>query len=798
MKFFTKAVFCFLALSFLIQTSFAQQNVVLDSRIQYNESLNDIWGYVAPDGKEYALVGTSRSISIVDVSDPANAVEVERISVGNNGAIWRDIKTWGEFAYAVDDQAGQSLIIMDLSKIADGEVEFQQWTGDDDGFAFRTAHNIFIDENGIAYLFGADYLEGGAVMLDVTKDPWNPEVVGVYDAGYVHDGFVRDNLMWTCEIYTGELKAVDISDKANPTILGSVVTPSAFTHNCWASDDGTVVYTTDEVDDAYVAAYDVTDLSDIKLLDRVQSKPGNKTVPHNTFVLGDFLVTAYYKDGLVVHDASDPSNLIEVANYDTNPLTGGSTDGAWGVYPYLPSGTVLTTDIAEGLYVMQVDYVKACYIHATTIHKFAQIGIDGVRMQVIDDLQINRSNFDGLVKGGIGLSGTYDIEFSKPGFQPLIVSDVELQNGVVTEMTVEMTPLPQFNLEGVVVDDSGEPVPNAQVVIQSRDFVFNSTTDDAGTYKLNAIYPDVYDIYVGAWGYQTAVLSSELIQLNQDGPMYTIAKGIYKDGFALDFGWEIDNGFDNEFGEWDRVEPFEYTVGPFTLQPGADSPDDEDTFCYITGNDETIDGVSGDTKILTSPAFDITDFEAPVLSYSIWFTNVSQFGEVNDYLEVKISNGTDEVILETITTENFEGFSTWEARTFELDGLIDFTATMKVTFTASASAGSYKILDVGVDAFQVHDSSQPIVGFFEENANTLDVQTFPNPFVNTVNMAVELPENDKEYAVRIYDVMGKQVSYQNINGSQLTVDGSTWNTGIYFYQVEEDGILVNSGKLIKQ
>ena len=81
-----------------------------------------------------------------------------------------------------------------------------------------------------------------------------------------------------------------------------------------------------------------------------------EVIPHNTHVFGDYLVTSYYTSGVTIIDASDPFNLIEVAYYDTSPSSGGSFDGCWGAYPYLPSGLILATDQQEGLFVLHTPY----------------------------------------------------------------------------------------------------------------------------------------------------------------------------------------------------------------------------------------------------------------------------------------------------------------------------------------------------------------------------------------------------------------------------------------------------------
>ncbi len=69
-------------LTFLLALAFctlshAQVNLNLSfvGQVEYSQDLSDIWGYVAPDDTEYALVGVQNGLSIVNLSDPANPVE---------------------------------------------------------------------------------------------------------------------------------------------------------------------------------------------------------------------------------------------------------------------------------------------------------------------------------------------------------------------------------------------------------------------------------------------------------------------------------------------------------------------------------------------------------------------------------------------------------------------------------------------------------------------------------------------------------------------------------------------------
>ena len=142
--------------------------------------------------------------------------------------------------------------------------------------------------------------------------------------------------------------------------MSSHSTPGGMTHNCWISNDGNTLFTTQEYSGGYIRSYDVSDIYDIEMLDQIQSwSQFTDVVPHNTHVIGNYLVTSYYTDGITIIDASDPSNLIEVAYFDTSPqYQGDGYYGCWGAYPYLPSGLILATDRQNGLHVLSTPYAE--------------------------------------------------------------------------------------------------------------------------------------------------------------------------------------------------------------------------------------------------------------------------------------------------------------------------------------------------------------------------------------------------------------------------------------------------------
>ena len=79
---------------------------------------------------------------------------------------------------------------------------------------------------------------------------------------------------------------------------------------------------------------------------------------HNLYVRGNRIFAANYSTGLRVLEFGDlaEEEIEEIAWFDTYPDNDGpALDGAWSVYPYLPSGTILVSDIRRGLFVLSME-----------------------------------------------------------------------------------------------------------------------------------------------------------------------------------------------------------------------------------------------------------------------------------------------------------------------------------------------------------------------------------------------------------------------------------------------------------
>ncbi|HIO66998.1 MAG TPA: choice-of-anchor B family protein, partial [Flavobacteriales bacterium] len=167
----------------LVSGASAQLNMTFLGNYPYTPDLSDIWGHVDSLGNEYAIVGVQNGISVVDVTTPSSPTEVHFISGPNT--IWRDIKVWNKHAYVTNEASG-GLKIIDLSNLPDPTFPTVA-TYSGSSYPFTKAHDLFIDENGVAYIIGSNYSNGGAIMLDLTADPMNPTELGVFDNYYLHD-----------------------------------------------------------------------------------------------------------------------------------------------------------------------------------------------------------------------------------------------------------------------------------------------------------------------------------------------------------------------------------------------------------------------------------------------------------------------------------------------------------------------------------------------------------------------------------------------------------------------------------
>ncbi len=797
-KVFTLAILCFAALA-----SNAQLNLTYISDLGYGESLNDIWGYVAPDGTEYALVGAANGTSIVSLADPTNPMEVAYVPGDNS--VWRDIKTWGEFAYVTTDSGNDGLTIIDMTNLPTS-VSTTYITSIPGVGTLTTCHNIYIDEFGYAYLAGCNLNSGGMLIFDCNADQANPPLEVLAPSNYAHDVYVLANRMYASEIYNGQFVIYDVSDKSNIQVLGSQETPFAFTHNAWLSKDSTVLFTTDEQANAPIGAYDVTDPTDIQELDTYVpfETLGDGVIPHNVHVWEDWLIVSYYTDGCILVDVSHPDNMIEVGNFDTYIPANTGFSGAWGAYPYLPSGLVLVSDIGNGLYILEPNYVHACYLEGTVADAVSGDPISAASVDILSTLTFDATDALGEFKTGLAISGTYDLEVKRPGYETAIVS-IDMENGVTTTVNIQLQPLPSISITGTVVESgSGNPVEDAQVSINDDDgfFSYELTTDASGNFNINMFFEGDYTVAAGKWGYKTNLTEDQ----NIDGSapiVIELDKG-YEDIFSLDLGWTAEGN--NLTGDWVREVSIPQVAGPgLLLTPDEDLPNDDGNSCYMTANGVDLfnNVLINGNALLTSPVFDIAAYNEPKMSFYQWYMNldVSGYGYPppgDDPFIVTLYNGIDTVIVsETVFNGDLYELGWAWSGNIDIASLMEPTDNMWITFEASAEFGFNIITEAAVDYFKVWDAMPTSTN--EVASNKISISAYPNPSTDAFTLAYNLKDLDANAQIKVSNLIGQTMEIISVNSStDLVRFGEQLSPGIYFVRLENGTEASKTLKIIKQ
>ncbi|MEK7255147.1 MAG: choice-of-anchor B family protein, partial [Bacteroidota bacterium] len=704
--------------------AFSQLNMTLTDHIDYGVDCSNIWGWVDPDdGMEYALVGVSTGLSIVSLADPYNVVEVGFIPDVNSS--WREVKAYDHYAYAVTEGGG-GVLVVDLHD-APNSFTYTHWSPsipELGGGTLNRIHALFIDEFGYLYLNGATGLNsGGVIIADIHTDPANPVYVGHAPAIYCHDSYARNNILFTGDIYAGQFSVYDVSDKSNVQLLAKQTTPYAFTHNLWLNDASTVLFTTDEKANAPVASYDISDLTNIKELDQFRpiATLGTGVIPHNVQTWNDYVVTSYYTDGTIIIDGSKPDNLIEVGYFDSFVNDPNGFHGVWGVFPYFPSGLVVASDIENGFYCYEVNYVRACWLEGKVTSSATSLPINGASVH-IESTQANQAatGADGLYKTGQAIPGTFDVVVSAVGYTSKTVQAV-LENGILTILDVQLDPLSSFSVSGQAVRTTDNaPVPGATIFADGT-VDFSATADANGNFTFPGIFGGTYTLYAGAWGYKAEVISNFTVD-NTTQPVTIFLEPGYQDEFILDFGWTKSSTAST--GAWERGEPVGTTNGnggnQVQVAPNFDVTTDLGDQCYVTQNGLP-GGSAADTDVdngvvtLTSPIMDLSSYANPVMHYQAWFFNAGGSGTPNDNLTVKVTNGTDVVTLETVT----QSASQWRPETsFELASLLPLTSTMQVIF----ETGDYQpghLVEAAVDAFSIENAQAGApAAFFTTSSNS--------------------------------------------------------------------------------
>jgi len=613
------------------------------------DSGNDCWGYVSPSGKEYAIIGDSDGTNFVDITDPAAPVVVEKISGPNS--LWRDMKTYGQYAYIVSE-GGSGIQIVNMTNIDLGVVTLVN-TVDTGGTS--ATHNVAINtDSGFLYRSGGG--DNGLRIYDLNANPTNPPYVGSWITKYVHDvqivtyppgsQYEGREIAFCCAGYnsgwteTG-LSIVDVTDKDNIFVVSQMQhSNNNYSHQGWLTEDYQYFYLNDELDEQNTGSLTTTRIIDVSNLSNpIQvgtCSSGSTSIDHNLYIKGDTMFQANYRSGLRIFDISDRLSPVQTAWFDTYPGSDAAQfNGIWSNYPYFPSGTVIGSDLERGLFVWSVEEPT---VAATVLDPLPEMlnpaGGDSFRIQAT------------LASGG------------------------------------------ELDMNGSVLrwdDGSGWNESTMNIETPGNPAILRATF---GASECGNIV-DFEAVVMATDGFSTTPISDSIMSAND-------ILTAFEDTFETNQGWSVDN--DCTDGQWGRGTP---AGGGSRGDPPTDS--DGSGQCYVTDNVSGNSDVDGGTTTLISPILDASATDS-ILEYHRWYSNDYGASPNEDIFVVRVSDdgGSSWTTLEQVGPGGPEASGGWYIVQFDLGSIagIDPSDQFRVAFEAS-DLGDGSVVEAGVDGVRI-------------------------------------------------------------------------------------------------
>ncbi len=603
---------------------------------------NDVWGYVSPSGREYAVLGVENAFVFIEVTNPASPQIISTITGVNS--TWRAVKVHGAYAYG-GSEGGGGIYVMNMTNIDNGVVTLVGNVTAAGQVTTSATHSLALDTtSGFIYRAG-----GGSAGIRIynTTNPAAPAFVGEENTVYTHEVSVWT---YTSGPYAGRqfafqcnggqgFRVLDTTNKASIFQMDALTYPNlGYCHQTWLTEDRRFAYMNDEFDETTFGLpstghiFNVEDLSNISYVGTFTN--GETSVDHNMYVLGNRLYSSNYTTGLRIYDITNPVAPVEVAWFDTHPANDNPVyEGNWTNYPYLPSGNILVSDINEGFFILRLNLDRLTFA------------------------------FPNGRPSTLGPAGTDTIVF-----------DITQTNVTLDPTSVRLVANTGAGYQEIVATPTGTP----------------------GQYT--ATFPADNCLDTMTWYVSAETTGNVVFTSPSDAPasIYSslIATGssvIFEDNFQTNKGWVVTNSASLTSGAWQRGVPANGNRG----DPPADY--DGSGQCYVTGNTAGDSDVDGGTTTLTSPAFDASAGEV-YASYAVWLDNDFGASPNLDPLDVEVSsNGTTWVLLERFGPQSI---GAWVYSTKRLDSVITPSADTRIRFRIG-DATPASVVEGGVDAVKI-------------------------------------------------------------------------------------------------
>jgi choice-of-anchor B domain-containing protein len=549
---------------------------------------NEVWGWTDPlDGKEYVILGASTGVFFFDISNPIAPLNLGHLPKHTFNSLWRSMRTYQNYLFVCSEANGHGMQVFDLTRLRN--IDNPPVVFDEDAHynGFGNCHTLAIhEESGYAYACGTSTYAGGLHIVNI-QDPLQPLIAGGYDLnGYTHEAGV-----WTYDgpdaAYAGKtiaicfngsasqpLTIVDVTDPSDATTISLTPYPQqSYCHQGWFTQDKGYLLVNDELDEyngladsLHTHIFDVHDLDNPVYLGYHN---GGTAIDHNLYIIGNIAFQSNYTDGFVMLDVTNVAEtaLERVAWFDHYP-TGDPEifQGEWMNYPYFESGVIPVTDIYNGMFLLQPDFVRVAAPTEVCVSDGFEITVE-LLPGFVGPFELEWLNLPGGFEVvtqvdsndefAVGFSladlpdGNYTISFVVQGahFGYTEQFMVSVQNpitwfadndgdGYGTEAEVALDCLQPFGFAPINGDcnDQNEFIhPNAAGSQDNLDSNCNGVIDNAETQICadlnNDGWVDVNDLYILNGNYD-CISQDCIADINQDGMVNTTDLII----FLLDFG----------------------------------------------------------------------------------------------------------------------------------------------------------------------------------------------------------------------------------------------------------------------
>ena len=822
--------FFVLFLSFLSAPLFAQ-NIEKLGNWSPGEFCNDIWGYDAPDGRFYAIMGAFSGTYVLDVTDPSNIVKSGYVS--GSGSTWRDIKTYRHYAYVTNETFG--LDIIDLSGLP-GSVRHVQMMN------IQNFHNLYIDTT-TATMYLADASSSGSVHIYSLQDPENPVKLNEFGTES-HDVYVRDGVAYVAQGRKASIGIYDVSDPMNPVGLQTIHIPNGgYAHNSWLNASGDYLITTEETGGKTIKLWDIRDLNNIE---KVSEVLGASQLAHNAHIEGNFAYISHYESGVIVADVSNPEKMALVGGYDTYPESNDpSYNGDWGVYPHSRSGNIYLSDEDRGLFVLKFNGTHASFYKGVVRNALTLDPIEGAFYALNNGSVNGTTNSMGVYDFGVGLSDTTTMRVNAFGYQQGAIL-LTPTGGATDSMDILLQPAPQTALQVRVVNQKDEAIAGAHVELTVESIwleepqTYSGETNNDGLVTFENLPVSDGD----AVNYTRLITTADLPYAESETDTLILTDtDINKWTVTMNpADVLIINGDPNgQYGSYitDALNETGYTVYEYKTEEQNAIPGKTDVERF---NMNYVIWMTGDasTNVLTEAAQDsITAYLKNGISVLLSGQNIAESlngngsaflsewlgvsyqgnigtkiikGNPEHTLGQKISRiglydsqgANNQVSQDLITADSSQGVyatlyygnSDYETaavtRTFDDYGSSLFFAAfgIEAVYKSSASfVGAGELID---DVFAWFDDPTGFTFNGDNPAGSFRLYfNYPNPFNPSTVIAFDLPRMSS-VRLTVYDITGREMTRLVDNtmpaGShKITVHAENWSSGIYFYRLEAGG-----------